>query len=77
MTDDAGNIVVVNQRPAALVVDKLTPLLKKVLQLYFGDQDILQVKISLNNNDLIQSNFSAFVTFSTNQSKQWWSMLRK
>lgn len=45
MTDDAGNIVVVNQRPAALVVDKLTPLLKKVLQLYFGDQDILQVKI--------------------------------
>jgi len=43
MSDDQGNIIVQNQRPAAMVVAKLTPFLKRILQQYYGDNEILQV----------------------------------
>ena len=42
-TDAEGNIVVLNQRPAAMLAAKVTPLFKLILQQYYGDNDILQV----------------------------------
>ena len=45
--DDAGNIIVVNQRPAALVLEKMIPLLKEVVKRYFEDAETIHVSLEL------------------------------
>ena len=47
-SDEYGDIIVTNQRPAGMVVAKLTPCFKRILQQYYGDNDILQVRNILN-----------------------------
>lgn len=41
--DDTGKVIVENQRPAALVLEKMIPLLKEVLKRYFEDAETIQV----------------------------------
>jgi hypothetical protein len=46
--DDAGKVIVENQRPAALVLEKMIPLLKEVLKRYFEDAETIQVRLKHN-----------------------------